>query len=199
MFRHFFCGLSEQRQQKVEEQRITAGKLCALGAGVLLDYGLRTLYGLREREAVFSYGAQGKPYLSEQPYIHFNLSHSGDYALAAFAPVELGCDIQKTGQRAKSAQIAARFFSQEEQRALASGMDFYRIWARKESYLKLNGEGMALDMRSFSVVEGEMDLPDGRCYFEDYALPDYRLAVCYANAELLPVLWTEIDFEEYKE
>lgn len=195
VFRHFFCGLSKTRQQKIETFGADSGRRLSLGAGVLLDYGLRTLYGLREREAVFVYGVQGKPYLSEQPHIHFNLSHSGDYALAAFAPVELGCDIQQTAQAKRSAQIAARFFSQEEQRALASGMDFYRIWARKESYLKLTGDGMALDMRSFSVVSEELGTPGG-CHFTDYTLPGYELAICYANAETLPVIWAEIDLKE---
>lgn len=196
VFRHFFCRLSKERQQKTEAFKADAGRIHALGAGVLLDYGLRTLYGLSEREAVFAYGAQGKPYLREQAHIHFNLSHSGDYVLAAFAPVELGCDIQQTGQTGRSSRIAARFFTEEERRALAAGVDFYRIWTRKESYLKLTGEGMALDMRSFSVISKQLDMPGGRCHFEDYALPGYALAVCYANAESLPVIWTEVDLKK---
>lgn len=154
VFRRLFCGLSRERQQKTERIRPATDRACSLMAGVLLDFGLFRLHGLRERDMVFRYGAQGKPYLRDYPHIQFNLSHSGDYALAVFAPTAVGCDIQQREQAKNSKRIAARFFSEEEQRALEEGWDFYRIWARKESYLKLTGAGMALDLRSFRVTDG---------------------------------------------
>ena len=184
VFRHFFCGLSRERQRKIEQIKPDAERTRSLMAGMLLDYGLWRLCGLRERAVALAYGAQGKPYAREYPDIHFNLSHSGGYALAAFAPVPVGCDIQKKGKTKREAQIAGRFFSEGEQRAMEAGADFYQIWARKESYLKLSGEGMALDMRSFCVT-------DGPCRFSDMELPDYCLSVCYAGAEF-SVTWQEV-------
>ncbi len=153
VFRRFFCGLSRERQQKIEQIKPEAERARSLMAGMLLDYGLWRLCGLRERAVALAFGAQGKPYARDYPDIHFNLSHSGGYALAAFAPVPVGCDIQKKGETKREAQIAGRFFSEGEQRAMEAGAGFYQIWARKESYLKLSGEGMALDMRSFCVTD----------------------------------------------
>lgn len=190
VFRHFFCDLSKMRQQKIEMVKVASGRRRSLGAWTLCDYGLRQWYGLRERDVTIGYGVHGKPFVEGMPQIHFNLSHSGEWVLAVFAPVEVGCDIQQRIANVRNEQIARRFFAGEEQQAYAAGMDFYRIWARKESYLKLTGDGMALDMRAFSVVE------DGNVHFADHTLADYELAACYANAESLPVMWMEIDLQK---
>lgn len=207
VFRHFFYSLSKERQQKIEAIRADGGRRSSLGGWTLIDYGLRELYGLREREVTIGYGAHGKPCVQNEPHIHFNLSHSGDYVLAAFAPVEVGCDIQQTVQHARSEQIAARFFTEEEQRAIADGMDFYRVWARKESYIKCSGEGMSCDLRSFSVVEDSEqaqeadaiseanDIPGTKIYFAEHDLPGYEMAICYKNREPLPVIWKGVDLE----
>ena len=85
VFRHFFCSLSKERQQKIEAIKAEGGRCSSLGAWALMDYGLQQLYGLREREITITYGAHGKPYVKNRPDIHFNLSHSGDYVLAVFA------------------------------------------------------------------------------------------------------------------
>ena len=211
VFRHFFCELSKERQQKIEAIKVSCGRKSTLGAWALMDYGLQQFYGLRERDVTIGYGAHGKPYVQNEPDIHFNLSHSGDYVLAVFAPVEIGCDIQKIGEAHRNDRIAARFFTDAEQKALAHGMDFYRIWARKESYIKCTGDGMACDLRSFDVatdfeqVQGadgssNVSLPaaselqnihDGNIHFAEHALPDYAMAVCYAGAKEIKTAWIE--------
>ena len=211
VFRHFFCSLSSERQQKIETIKAEGGKRSTLGAWALADYGLQQLFGLRERDVTIGYGAHGKPYVQNEPQIHFNLSHSGDYVLAAFAPVEIGCDIQKTGEAFRNDRIAARFFTEAEQKALAQGMDFYRIWARKESYIKCTGDGMACDLRSFDVaavgelvqgadgslnvslpaVSESQNLHDVNIHFAEHALPDYAMAVCYAGEKVIKTTWIE--------
>lgn len=207
VFRHFFCSLSKGRQQKIEAIKAAGGRRSTLGAWTLVDHGLQQLFGLRERDVTIAYGAHGKPYVQNKPHIHFNLSHSGDYVLAVFAPTEVGCDIQQTTQGTREARIAARFFTEAEQQALAAGMDFYRIWARKESYIKCIGDGMARDLRSFSVVEdfaqaqGDAisELPDihgPQTYFAEHILPGYAMAVCYAGVNEMKTVWAEIDLRE---
>ena len=208
VFRHFFCSLSKERQQKIEAIKAEGGRCSSLGAWTLLDYGLQQLYGLREREITIAYGARGKPYVKDRPDIHFNLSHSGDYVLAVFASVEIGCDIQQTTQGTRNERIAVRFFTEAEQKAMAEGMDFYRIWARKESYIKCTGDGMACDLRSFDVVGDflktqEADVRpeisetyDEKIYFAEHTLTGYAMAVCYNNSSEIPVIWQEVNFLE---
>ena len=207
VFRHFFCSLSKERQQKIDVIKAKGARRSSLGAWTLMDYGLQQLYGMRQKDVTIAYGAHGKPYLKDRPEIRFNLSHSGDYVLAVFGPVELGCDIQMIGEAHRNDRIAARFFTEAEQRALAEGADFYRIWVRKESYIKCMGDGMACDLRSFDVVgdrvkERETDaiaeagnIHDTNIYFSDHDLLGYTMAVCYNNSSKIPVSWQEVNFD----
>lgn len=184
LFRYFFCELSTERQQKIEALRTQTGRLHSLGAWTLLDRLLSDDMGVRERELEIAIGAHRKPYVVGRTDIQFNLSHSGDYVLAVLAPVEIGCDIQCVEENERQEQIAARFFTAEEQEAYASGVGFYRIWARKESWIKCDGSGMTQDLRDFSVVA------DGQCssriagrHFAELRLDGYEMAVCYAGAK----------------
>ena len=215
VFRHFFCSLSKERQQKIEAIKAAGGRHSSLGAWALMDYGLQQLYGMREREITIGYGAHGKPYVQNEPDIHFNLSHSGDYVLAVFGPVEIGCDIQMIGEAHRNDRIAARFFTEREQKALAEGIDFYRIWVRKESYIKCTGNGMACDLRSFDVTEDMLQIQGAdacgfsHCngadseqlremiFFADHKLPGYEMAVCFENSCALPVVWQEANFDDW--
>ncbi len=202
--RHFLCGLSKEIQRKIEGIKAEGARRSSLGAWTLMDRILQQLYGLREGDVTIGHGVHGKPFIENRPEIHFNLSHSGDYVLAAFGPVELGCDIQMIGEAHRNDRIAARFFTEAEQKALGGGMDFYRIWARKESYIKCIGDGMACDLRSFDVVRDvrqekehclqskPLTVHGEKTYFAEHTLPGYEMAVCYQNGSEIPVVWEEI-------
>jgi 4'-phosphopantetheinyl transferase len=104
----------------------------------------------------------GKPYIYEGnmgTQLHFNLSHSGEFAVMAFcAGGELGIDIEQRRPEATSMEIAERNFSASELRELKklSGEDFvtgfFRCWTRKEAYVKAKGIGLGADLRSFDVT-----------------------------------------------
>ena len=86
--------LSEARQEKIEKLRYAADRRLSLGAGLLLDQGLKR-FGLRERTEAFGTVENGKPCLLHHPEIQFNLSHSGSMVMAAFASCPVGCDVEK--------------------------------------------------------------------------------------------------------
>lgn len=192
LFSHFLCRLSDERQQKIKALRVDTGRRQALGAWTLMDAMLAQFYGLRERAVQIRCGTHGKPYIAGGSDAAFNLSHSGDYVLAVFAPTEVGCDIQKVTDGRQNARIAARFFTPEEQAALAEGVPFARLWARKESWIKCSGDGLAQDLRSFSVAQLAAGT-DGR-YLAEHAIAGYEMAVCYQADERLNVWWQEIDW-----
>ena len=67
----------------------------------------------------FSRGAHGKPFLQEGT-LYFNVSHTHELALYAIArDREVGVDVEWMRPQVAHEQIAARFFSLEEQEALA--------------------------------------------------------------------------------
>lgn len=108
----------------------------------------------------FSYGEHGKPDLLGGA-LEFNMSHSHELALYAVASGRvLGVDIEWPRPRVEYEQIAARFFSPQEQAALMGRpaaerhAAFYNIWTRKEAYLKARGDGISAGLDTFSVSLG---------------------------------------------
>ncbi len=100
-----------------------------------------------------------KPQL-EPPHggVHFNLSHSGDLALVAISPdYEVGVDVEQIKTLPDLATVATRFFSKSESNALfqlpaaEQTPAFFRIWTRKEAFLKARGNGLSLPLAEFDV------------------------------------------------
>jgi 4'-phosphopantetheinyl transferase len=126
---------------------------------------LRAILGgylvLAPERLVFSYGAYGKPVLAGDcgdGTIRFNLSHSGGEALYAVARGrEVGVDIERIRPDLAVAEIAERFFSRREVAALQElpvyqqRPAFFRIWTRKEAYIKGRGDGLSLPLGQFDV------------------------------------------------
>jgi 4'-phosphopantetheinyl transferase len=108
----------------------------------------------------FALGAHGKPALArpEDTDLRFNVSHSRGLALYAVSRGrEVGVDVE--GLRADFAtdEIAERFFSPAERRALRAVPPelrceaFFACWSRKEAYIKARGLGLAIPLDAFDV------------------------------------------------
>ena len=107
-----------------------------------------------------SIGDHGKLHLGDQVRIdiRFNLTHSKDLAVFAFAVgLELGVDIESVDRARATEEVAHRNFSPKERSDLALVPPaqrieaFYRCWTRKEAYLKARGDGLSVDLASFDV------------------------------------------------
>ena len=189
IFENLYAGLSENRQRKIDSMRQQKGKLLSLGAGVLIDRGLKE-YGLREARVRTAFGENEKPYFPDYPDIHFNVSHSEKMVLAVFSDTEVGCDIEHVAPI--KMKIAKRFFcpseyefimQQEEEKRLET---FYRFWTLKESFMKATGLGMKLPMDSFCVRLGEEirvehQLNGAKYHMKEWGEGEYRAAVCYLS------------------
>ena len=88
----------------------------------------------------------------------FNLSHSGDYALIAFASHPVGVDIEQIDPKMGLDEIVKRFFSEKENKEYETlpreqkRLGFYQAWTRKEAYIKALGEGLVCSLKHFSVT-----------------------------------------------
>jgi 4'-phosphopantetheinyl transferase len=117
--------------------------------------------GVEPGRVQFEYGPRGKPHMAE-PFanlaLRFNLAHSHDWALYAFAHHrEVGIDLERACPLPDAEEIATRFFSARESaawRALSPNrrqQAFYLCWTRKEAYIKAIGDGLALPLDQFDV------------------------------------------------
>ncbi len=98
----------------------------------------------------------GKPYFDEGP--EFSISHTGSLWMCAVSEMPVGLDVQEK-RAAKYTNIAERFFTPLEAdyiRNAEEGMKeaFYRIWSRKEAYVKFTGLGFSkTGFSKFSVLD----------------------------------------------
>jgi 4'-phosphopantetheinyl transferase len=117
--------------------------------------------GRPAQELEFEYNEYGKPGLPAglHPPLAFNVSHSGDLVLVALTLGRaLGIDVERMRSEMANQEIAARFFSANECKALAALAPdvqcaaFFACWTRKEAYLKARGDGLSLPLDAFDVA-----------------------------------------------
>jgi 4'-phosphopantetheinyl transferase len=106
---------------------------------------------------VIETGTSGKPFIRGEPPLEFNLSHSDDRVIFAFARSPVGIDVERMRPLPDLLTIAAHFFSPGEYEAMqrltgAPLKDaFFRCWTLKEAYVKAAGDGFSLPLSAFQV------------------------------------------------
>lgn len=220
LFKEKLQEMSSQRKEKILSYKYDSDRRLSLGAGILLDEGLKKL-GYREKYLIYSVNKQGKPYYRELPQFYFNLSHSGHYAVAVFSDMPVGVDIEEKKFDKMRLGIAKRFFHEKEYSFLENVKDkkeqmelFYRIWTLKESFVKAAGGGMSIAFQSFCTLPCEIFLFEenrrkdidnllmknvfsieteqmGYVYFKQYdEIEGYSLATCSQKDKKIE--WIEI-------
>ena len=142
----------------------------------------------------------GKPYAlvqGEPAGASFNVSHSGDHGLVAYAPAgHLGVDIEERDTRRDFSFLVETVLGPEEQAALAlaEGQErtnlFYTIWTLKEAVLKALGKGFAMDATGIRIPpamlrgrkNGVIRLPDSPAitlHVEDFGNREFAAAVAF--------------------
>jgi len=128
---------------------------------LLVKMALTKDFQLQKEDLLFALGDHNKPFLIQRPNLHYNISHSGQWVVAAFSELPVGVDIEKV--KKANLPVAERFFSTEEKSFLQNLEDaerdewFFNFWTVKESYLKAIGTGLTKPLSSFSVFfEGKI-------------------------------------------
>jgi 4'-phosphopantetheinyl transferase len=127
---------------------------------------LATRLGVRPAAIELTSGAYGKPMLAPRfrgSDLRFNISHSDDLAVYAFARGhEIGIDVEAIRAIPDADKISARFFAAGEAAAYAAldadarPVAFANCWTRKEAFLKAVGGGLTypLDCIEVSLAPG---------------------------------------------
>ena len=133
-----------ERQEKIARCGKQEDRRRSLGAGLLLEYGLRSLGcsllplvpGTETVHLVR--GAHGKPELSGGTGVHFNLSHAGDYAAAVFDDGAVGIDVERA--RRVNVNLCKGSLRQRRMRICGANRPFLRLWTRRSYFQKPVGK-----------------------------------------------------------
>lgn len=140
VFERFFSSCKEYRKKKIEKLANESDRIRSLGAEILLAFGMMDHNNPDYDIAV---SESGKPY-DKNSDVHFSLSHSGMFAVAAFDECDIGIDIEIP--RKVDLKLAKRFFSPEETVLLNASpvpeKQFLRTWTRKEALIKAYGKAL---------------------------------------------------------
>lgn len=153
--------LSAEEASRAERFRFDVDRFRYTASRALLRMILAGYLRTDPKEVTFSYSSKDKPLLSgafSESDIHFNISHSGEVTLLAFARgLKVGVDVEFARRESDLEAIARRFFSAQEQQQLSAlpteeRLDaFFRCWTRKEAYIKATGDGLSLPLHQFDV------------------------------------------------
>ena len=174
-------GIPLERQKKILNTKQKQKRMQSLGAGLLLNDVLHR-HGIPVD--TLRVDENGKPLVDG---IFFNLSHSGDYVICAVSERLVGCDIEQIKEAPK--QVAERAFSVEENAYLKSfsgdayNREFFRLWTKKESFLKMKGIGIRVPLQILKMTE---------CYFKEYEIPGYQVTVCAEENKFSEIIWKKV-------
>jgi 4'-phosphopantetheinyl transferase len=124
---------------------------------------LGTYLGLAPRNVGIDLNQFGKPELdaSTLPFeqrVHFNVSHSGGWILAAFArSFPVGIDVEQVAAERVADDLIAQIMCASERRELQAlpreqhVAAFFNCWTSKEAWLKGLGLGLSVPLRAIEV------------------------------------------------
>jgi 4'-phosphopantetheinyl transferase len=173
--------LSEKEQAKAVRFKRDADRHSSVAARGALRILLSGYTGISAAEIKFDYSENGKPHVFNSD-IDFNVSHSDEWVVLAFGKNRnIGVDIEKIKTEMDVEGIAARFFTPEEIELLKAAADkpalFFRIWARKEAYVKACGSTLFSELNRFSVPIKQSGEKDGWYFHHLEAGSKYAAAV----------------------
>jgi 4'-phosphopantetheinyl transferase len=124
-----------------------------IGRGVLRLLIGELLHLLPEQLA-FTYSASGKPSITG---VEFNVAHSGDVILVATHQYRIGVDVERVGRTVDVVAMGRACFTPRERALIhessATQETFYRLWTRKEAWLKAVGAGLSFPLRRVDVAD----------------------------------------------
>lgn len=129
-----------EKQQRILRQRVKQNADTMIVGGALVRHMLWKAFGIPS-DARIAYGEFGKPYLTDYPHTHFNISHSGPYVACAVCSVPVGIDVQEIVSY--HPDIANRVFNfcerEEIQNSSNVSVGFTKVWTQMESRIKAAG------------------------------------------------------------
>jgi 4'-phosphopantetheinyl transferase len=139
--------LAVEERRRADDLPPILARRFVVARGILRDL-LSGFTGTPAQNLRFEYGTAGKPSLVDHD-INFNISHSAELGLFAFAPDRaVGVDVENERPVRRLLDVAQRFMSEDEVRTLAAtdpehrDASFLKSWVVREARLKAQGKSV---------------------------------------------------------
>lgn len=133
--------LPKWRLEQAQKHKSPTGRRNCTLSYQLLCQALEREFGITARPT-FTIGTHGKPSLAEFPDIHFNISHCATAIACAVSDRPVGIDVESTDRKISPHLVEYVMNKEEREAILNDRLDFFRIWTRKEAFVKLHGTGL---------------------------------------------------------
>jgi len=202
--------LSEDEKQKASRFKFKKDEVCYIISRGILRLLIGSYLRINPKDLNFKYTSFGKPFLTFENQLKFNVSHSGKMAtFAFFKDKEVGVDIEKVKDDFDVLELAQNFFSKTEIIALEKqskeelSKAFFRCWTRKEAFIKAEGSGLSFPLDKFAVSlddDYKADLLETEfnpAEKEDWSLSSFVPAPSYLGAIAVKCPNTQIQYHNW--
>ncbi|QBN18957.1 4'-phosphopantetheinyl transferase family protein [Flavobacterium nackdongense] len=139
------------------------------------------------KNITLDYHFNKKPYLGSHPWLHFNISHSEDFAVIAISKCKLGIDVEFVSKDFDYLPLLPEVFTENEilfvQEAENKEYAFYCLWTRKEAFVKAIGQGINDDFKIVPALNGQYNIQSAEANSDqNWYIYGVELAECYLAA-----------------
>jgi 4'-phosphopantetheinyl transferase len=148
-------ALSEQERRALPALRSETARRERIAGRAVVRRRLAAWHGIAAHDVPLTISPHGRPLSPLGP--PFSIAHGGGLVAVAFAPCEVGIDLEPLTRLDDVDQLVRAYASGAEARAITAlprperEHAFLTMWVRKESVLKATGLGLAFDPRELDV------------------------------------------------
>lgn len=177
MLNTLLFSIPDEKRERLLKYRFGIDRKIGLYSEILIRCLLCRRTGMGFSDINIKAGRTGKPYLSGMPGHEFNISHTRNAIAAALSDRPVGIDIEKI--RDIDTGFAQHIFTDNElallcEKAQDRDTQFFSLWTRKEAFMKYNGLGLSMGLKSFDVTCG---FPSE--HINTLTANDYIISVCF--------------------
>lgn len=144
--------LPAERVNRIDRYKNYEDKKLSVISYLLCVYGLYDCFSIKN--PIIRLEKNGKPFLVDYPDIYFNISHCKIGCVCAVSDNPVGIDIQNNTDY--SCEVAEKVCCQHELEYINKKENkskaFTKIWAMKESYVKMTGDGICAGLKEIDVL-----------------------------------------------
>ena len=175
-FSEFYKKCPQRRRDKIDSKKLMQDKALSLGCELLTKRGFCD-FGKKSFEIIYS--KSGKPF-DKDGNVHFSLSHSGKFSVAAFSDVAIGIDVEQ--RRNISEKLPARYFATDELSVAQNNEARLKLWTRKEALAKAFDIPLSAALAQ-NVVYDTGILNSQKYFLQTYTDDDFIISVCSLGPE----------------